>query len=120
VHPAVLVVEQIKNFVNSPVIPILETVIPGTLDDKIFAAIQAALPKVLTALQIADECAGPNTPADQVLQCVVKKLAALNPDARAAQYHSIASLLTVYLSDGKISWSEAIHLVEMVYQDRIK
>lgn len=120
VHPAVLVVEQIKAFVGSPAIPLIETIIPGQLDDKIFSAIQKTLPKVLTALQIADECAGPNVPADQVLQCVVKKLAVLNPDARAAQYHSIASLLTVYLSDGKLSWSEAIHLVEMVYQDAVK
>lgn len=120
VLPSVQVVEQIKAFLDSPAIPILETVIPGKLDDAIITKIQTYLPKVLTVLQIAQDCVTPDATPDSIIQCVVKKLAAMNPDARAAQYHSIASLLTVYLSDGKITWSEAIHLVEMVYQDQVK
>lgn len=117
VHPAILVVEQLKNFVNSPVIPLLETIIPGNLDNIIIEDLKIILPKVLKYLGLFDGCVTATTTPDQFLQCVIPKIAAMTPQAQASVYHSIASALTVELTGKKISWSDAVMIVEKEYQD---
>lgn len=109
VEPSVLTVEQIKKAVNSPIVDIATTVIPGTLDNKIVSKIRALLPKVLIALNYIKE--------GEVVAGAIQKIAEMSPDGRKAAFHNIATLLSVYLSDGKLTWTEAVHLSEMVYKE---
>lgn len=118
VQPSIAVTEALKNAVNSPVTPILTALIPGHLDDKIVTALKTQLPKVLQVLHIADECSK-HTDPDEIIRCAVNALRKYNPDGQAATYHSIASLLSVYLSDGKLTWKEAVHLAQAAYNKNI-
>ena len=117
VTPSVQVVEAIKQAVDSPVMPVITAIIPGNLDNTIVEKLKKELPRVLQILRISDECLKLTT-AQDILLCAITKLREYNPEARAAQYHSIAALLSVTLSDGKITWREAIHLAEEIYQQR--
>lgn len=118
INPSIAVVQALKNAVNSPVTPFLNALIPGNLDDKIVLALKANLPKVLQVLKIADECTKLKDP-DLIIQCAIKALRKYDSDGQAANYHSIAALLSVYLSDGKLSWKEAVHLAQAVYDKNI-
>jgi len=115
IRPSIQVVEALKKAVDSPLLPIITQLIPGNIDDVILYRLKKALPTVLLRLRIADECAKQSDPMEVVL-CAIKNLKGYEPDAKAATYHSIAALLSVYLSDGKLSWSEAVHLTEYIYQ----
>lgn len=115
VTPSVLVVEALKKAVDSPVMPIITAIIPGNLDNKIVEQLKKHLPLVLQLLRISDECLKLEA-ADEIIICAIKKLKEYEPEARAAQYHSIAAMLSVYLSDKKLSWREAIHLSEEIFQ----
>lgn len=115
VRPAIQIVEAIKKAVDSPVMPVITALIPGNIDDVVLYRLKKALPTVLQRLRIADECAKQTDPL-QVIICAIKNLKDYEPDARAATYHSIATLLSVYLSDGKLTWSEAVHLTEYIYK----
>lgn len=115
VTPSVLVVEALKKAVDSPVMPIITAIIPGNLDNKIVDGLKKHLPRVLQLLRISDECLKLEA-ADEIILCAIKKLKEYDPEARAAQYHSIAAMLSVYLSDKKLSWREAIHLSEEIFQ----
>lgn len=115
VTPSVMLVENLKNFIESPVTPVITAIIPGNLDNKIAEKLEKALPQILQALRISDECIQLEKP-QEIFECALRKLKEYNPEAKAAQFHSIAALLSVTLSDGKISWREAIHLTEEIYQ----
>lgn len=115
VAPSVATVEAIKKAVDSPVMPIITAIIPGHWDNKIVDGLRKHLPTVLKILRISDECLKLEA-ADEIIICAIKKLKDYEPDARAAQYHSIAALLSVYLSDKKITWREAVHLSEEIFQ----
>lgn len=117
--PSVTVVEAIKRAIDSPAVDILTQIIPGTLDDRIAARIRAVLPGVLQSLRISDQCLQLEDPA-LVVACAIENLKKYEGDARSAQLHSIAALLSITLADGKITWREAIHLAEEIYQSRIK
>jgi hypothetical protein len=116
VRPSIETVELLKNAVNSPVTSFLTAIIPGTVDDAIAAGLKQWLPVVLQVLGYTEECMQAKT-GDEFVQCAIRKLRVMHPDAQAAAYHNIASLLSHYLSDGKLSWSEALHLAEATYTE---
>lgn len=115
ITPSIQIVEALKKAVDSPLAPIITNLIPGNIDDVVLYRLKKALPTVLLRLRIADECLKQTDPMEVVL-CAIKHLKDYEPDARAATYHSIATLLSVYLSDGKLTWSEAVHLTEYIYK----
>lgn len=117
VQPSITIVEALKAAVNSPAAPVLTAIIPGTLDDFILAKAKIYLPKILQALKISDECLK-LTDSDQIILCAISKLKEYDPEAQAANYHNIAAMLSVYLSDKKLSWSEAVHLAEYLYKNK--
>jgi hypothetical protein len=119
VTPSITIVEGLKKFVEGPLAPILTIIIPGTLDDRIVQKAKEYLPKILKSLRIADECLSLEKPED-IVACAVKNLKKYEPDALDATYHSVAAMLAVYLSDKKLSWSEAVSLTEYIYKNEKK
>lgn len=114
VKPSVIVVENLKKAVESPLAPVITAIIPGTWDDKIVEKLKQHLPRILQILKISEECLK-LTKAEDIILCAINKLKEYSPEARSANYHSIAALLSVALSDKKITWREAIHLSEEIY-----
>lgn len=117
VGPAVDTVENIKRIVNSPLVDLATGIIPGTLDDNIVRVLREKLPEVLTVLNIGQKCLEKQT-FEAIVLCAINEIRALAPNGRAAAYHSIAAMLAHYASDKKITWSEAVHLAELVFAER--
>lgn len=117
VKPSVEVVELLKKAVESPAAPIITAIIPGTWDDKLARQLRLHLPRVLQILRVSDECLKLET-ADEIVACAVRKLREYQPDGQAATYHNIAALLSYYMADGKLTWREAVHLSEEIYQQK--
>jgi len=118
VIPSIQIVDGLKWLVNSPTIPFITAIIPGHFDDLLVEKAKEVLPKVLKILRITDECISLENP-DEVLKCIVSKLKTFDDESKAVAYHNVATLLSHYLSDKKITWSEAIHLAEAVYTKQI-
>lgn len=118
VHTAVVVTENIKNFVDSPIgdflLSVVDEKVPGDLTSKV----KEILPKILLALHIVDDCK--DLPETDALKCVAGKLKLMADDTKDVMYHSLATLLAKELSDGKLSLSDAIAVVEWYYTNKVK
>jgi hypothetical protein len=118
IHAAVMVVENIKAFIDNPAIDFITAVIPGDIDDSIKRRLREWLPKVLLSLQIIQDCAELEDP--ERLRCIVQKVAEATDDQRDLIYHNIAVLLLKYTSDGEFSISDGIGLIEWYYRNKVK
>jgi hypothetical protein len=116
---AIKVVEQIKYYMDGPVLPLINALIPGEVDNIISAKIKAELPKILVQLKIAEECAGKAT-NDQIVQCAIDHLKKYHPEAQKAYFLNIAAMLSKALVDGKLSTGEIIVLVQYTYDTKFK
>lgn len=94
------VVENLKQFVNSPAADVLTVIIPGTADDKLKEWLRKVLPEVLDHM-------GMITDAGIVLSH--------DPDTKAAQLHSVATILNRKLTGA--SFGQAAITTEVVYQN---
>lgn len=94
------VVENIKYFVDSPAADILTAVIPGEADDKLKQWLRATLPEVLNYLGLITD-AGIQLSDD--------------PDTKAAQLHSIGTILNKKLTGS--SFGQAAITTEVIYQN---
>lgn len=119
VVPSVQVVEAIKAVIDSPVADILTAVIPSGIDDAVKDQLRKYLPMVLQQLRIAEECMSLNEP-DKIIACAITALQKYEGVAKHAQYLNIAAMLTNCLSDGKLTWTEVIHLVQYTYDELYK
>jgi len=110
---AIAVVEALKSFIDSPFVPVITHLIPGELDDVIADKIKKALPGILVKLKIAQGCSNLNS-NDAIIQCAISYLKSLDPEARRGKYLDIASTLSEYLTDGKLSWAEIVTIVQSI------
>jgi hypothetical protein len=123
IHIGVTVVDNIKNFVDSPGADILTALIPGDLDDKIKIRLRATLPKILIEMKLADRCADQTDPAKIVL-CAVETLQKIggdwiSDDAKKNFYDSLAVLIAQVAADGKLSWDDSKYILKWYY-DHVK
>jgi len=112
IHIGVLVTENIKNFVDSPIIP-------GNVDDEIKNWLRAKLPAILTELKLADSCSGLTDP-NEITACAVKVLQGLDGDVKSAFLHNLSILIAQVAADGKLSWSDGVYILEWYYQHEFK
>ena len=98
---------------------VITALIPGDIDDKINEKLRGFLPRLLLELQLVDSIANITDPNAQ-LQAILDKLKLSSDDAKNAFYHSLASLILQKLSDGKLSWSDAVAIAEYYYQNVTK
>ena len=118
VEPSVKTVEAIKKIIDNPVLDIITALTPFGFDDILLYKIRERLPKVLIILGHAKDCSGLENPLD-VIKCAIDRIKDLHPEGKKAAYHSIAALLSNHLSDGKLSFSDSVHLSEMVYKKTV-
>jgi hypothetical protein len=119
IHIGVIVTEGIKTFVDSPEADVLTAIIPGSIDDEIKNWLRAKLPEILTELKLADSCGGLTDPA-QITACAIKALQSLDGDVQNSFLHTISILVAQVATDGKLSWSDGVYLLEWYYQNEYK
>ncbi len=119
VHIGVVVTENIKNLVDSPVADVLTAIIPGDLDDEIKNWLRAKLPVILTELKLADSC-GALTDPQEITKCAIKVLRGLDGDIKSAFLHNLSVLIAQVASDGKLSWADGVLILQWYYQNEFK
>lgn len=123
---AIKTVEAIKKVMESPVddvlLSVIGCVIPGLPTNKINiikAKIEAELPKILLEMNLVNSIANIEDTNAQ-LQAILDALKVSTDDTKAEKYHTLASKLLIVLSDGKVTWSEAVMFTEWYYQTYVK
>lgn len=119
IHIGVVVTENIKSFVDSPVADILTVLIPGDIDDDIKNCLRAKLPVILTELKLADSCAGLTDP-QQITACALKVLQGLDGGIKSAFLHNLSIFVAQIASNGKLTWSDGVAILEWYYQNKYK
>lgn len=119
VHIGVLVTENIKNFTDSPIADVLTALIPGDIDDKIKDLLRAKLPAILTELKLTDSCSA-LTDSNEITACAIKVLQGLNGDVKSAFLHNLSILISEVAADGKLSWSDAVYILQWYYEHEYK
>ncbi|WP_374951118.1 hypothetical protein [Mucilaginibacter sp.] len=119
VYLGVVITENIKLFVDSPMADICTAIIPGQTDDRLKDLLRTALPKIVTSLKLIDNSIVATTP-QQALKIAVLNLQTLDNNIKNAFLHTIAVMVSEIASDGKLSWSDGIYLVEWYYQQQFK
>jgi hypothetical protein len=115
IHIGAVVTQNIKKFVDSPVVDVLTALIPGDIDDKIKDLLRARLPVILTELKLADSCAALSDP-NEVTACAIKVLQGITGDTQSAFFHNLSILVAQVAADGELSWSDGVYLLEWYYQ----
>lgn len=118
IHVAVVVTENFKKFVDNPIgdffLSIIDEKVPGNLREKV----KEILPKVLITLNIIDQCK--DLEEETLLICISEQLKVASKDVQNTFYHSLSVLLAEKLSDGELSFSDVIALVEWYYRNHVK
>ena len=116
IHIGVVVTENLKKFIDSPVADALTAVIPGKIDDDIKAWLRLQLPLILIELKLADEAGNEN----DVVKQGIKSLNNLNGDIKNAFLHNISVLTALAASKNKLNWHNGVYILEWYYQKRYK
>lgn len=123
---AINVVEAIKTAMDSNVpdivLAITSAVIPNIPTAQITLVenkLKEFLPKLLLELNLVNDL-GTTTDVNAQLQKILDTLKLSSDDVKAERYHTLASKILVILSDGKVTWSEAVMFTEWYYQTYVK
>lgn len=116
---AITVVQRIKVVIDSPVADIVTALIPGDADDRVKDLLRQWLPRILLELSMVQSVANIEDENAQ-LQAILEKLKLSSDEAKNAFYHSLASLILEKLSDGKLSWTDAVAIAEYYYVNHVK
>jgi hypothetical protein len=119
IHIGVLITENIKNFVDSPVADVLGALIPDDIGEDIKAWLRAKIPGILTELKLADSCSGLTDP-QQITACAIKVLQGLDGDIQSAFLHNLSIFIAQVASNGQLTWSDGVSILEWYYQNEYK
>lgn len=124
---AIKVVEGIKTAMDGPVddiiLTIVKSAIKGTADDvlidKIKLTVETWIPKILLELNLVNSIANIEDTNAQ-LQAILAQLKLSSNETQNIVFHGISSLIIEKLSDGELSWSDAIAISEYYYKNIAK
>ena len=92
---------------------IINAAIPGKPTDTLITSIRAKLkeilPKIITDLNIAESIAN-ITDTNEQLKAILAAINLSNEQTQNMYYHGISVLILDSLSDGKLTWSEAVQI----------
>lgn len=119
IHIGVLVTENLKAFVDSPLADVLTAIIPGQVDDVVKTLLRAELPGLLIKLRLVDASWQTADPA-----LIFSKAAAafkeLDPSVQPGILHNLSILIAQMLSDGKLTWSDGVYVLQWYYKTQFK
>ena len=110
----VTLTENLKTIMASPVVDVITAIIPGQADDAAVALLRAALPKIMTQLQLTQNCINSSDP-NTIVQCGLQTLSKLDAGTQNSFLHSISIMLAQVAADGKLAWSDGVYLLQWFY-----
>src|SRR5688500_15896141 len=115
IHTGVIITEQLRNFTDSGVADILTAIIPGDVDDRIKFTLRTELPRIVENLKLAENCANQKD-VNAIMKCAISTLQNISKDFEMAFLHSISIMIAQALSDGKLTWSDGVFVIEWYYK----
>jgi hypothetical protein len=106
---AVILVEKLKNYIDNPVADLLGKIIPGDWDTKAIQAVRTKLPAILSDLR------GIESTTD--VATALNDIKFSNDDGKNRFYHNLATAAARVLSDGKLSYGDAVIAVQLIYDN---
>lgn len=124
---AINVVDAIKTVNSSASGDVIELIIskliPGSADDAIISLVRKwlteNLPKIATDLKIVNSISKIKDKNEQ-LKAICNAINVSNDETKNVIYHTLASKILEALSDGKITWGEAVMLSQYYYDNKDK
>lgn len=113
---AIFVVNQLKEVVDSDSINIFGRIAGGVGVD-VEIRLRKLLPELLVELKLV-QAAKTSDDVNAILREAISEIKNTSTRAQAAFYHSLAALLVHDLSDGKLTWSEAVELAEFYFKNK--
>lgn len=117
---AVDITAKLKFIVESEALDTTVDLIPGNLDNKILDKVRLIIPFVVKKVSIASGIASESDSNSEAIDKFIAHLKSLNPEGRKVFWVTFAAELNIALSDGKISFSEAVILTQLIYTEFIK
>lgn len=112
---AIKIVDILKQVVENKVIDVATALTKSNLDNIIIAKIREILPKVAENLAITKEII--DAPQAEIMDRLLEFLKKQNKDVKATFYIALAGKINEYLSDGELSFSEAVSLAQIIYNE---
>jgi len=106
---AVILVEKLKKYIDNPVTILISKIIPGDWDNKAIEAVRTKLPAILSDLRGIER----TTDVATALQDIKFS----DDDAKNRFYHNLATAAARVLSDGKLSYGDAVIAVQLIYDN---
>ena len=119
IHIGVAVTQNIKAFVDSPAADVLAAIIPDDIGEDVKGWLREKLPTILAELKLADSCSGLTDP-QQITACAIKVLQGLDGDIKSAFLHSLSIFIAQVASNGQLTWSDGVSILEWYYQNEFK
>ena len=113
------ITDAVKNFdaANPEVADILTAIIPGTLDDTIKQKLREELPKIAIELRLIGATVNVTDP-NEIMLNAVKVIQQMSGDYKSAFLHDFSILAAQVAADGKLTWSDAVYLLEWFYRNK--
>lgn len=114
---AVKVTDELKKYVESPIADVVVNLIPGNWDNYAIVALRKVLPPIAIKMAITHKIIeGSTSPSDCVVG-IIEYLKTLDKEARIGFWITFAGELTKALSDGKLTFAEAVILSQLAYKE---
>lgn len=110
IQDAIVITNNIKNFLESSYMSFFLAVIPGHIDDIIAAKLKKVIPEILIALKLIET-------ADNLLT-VGGNIQALHPSVKGDFLDAVAVQIALAFSDGRLTWSEVKSVMKVVYDSQ--
>jgi hypothetical protein len=114
---AVMITENLKKAVESPVAGGIASIIPNDRGNILLAKAREIAPRVAFKVAIAHKILQANQTPEDVLLAVANKLKEEDSIVKSSFWIRFSAEVMIALSDGKISLSEAIILGQLLYNE---
>lgn len=117
---AIDITTKLKLIVESEVLDLAVDLIPGDVDNKVLDKIRSILPLVIKKVSLVAGIVSDSDTNSEAVKKFIEHLRTLNPEGRKAFWVTFAAEMNIALSDGKLSFPEAVILTQLTYAELTK
>lgn len=114
---AVKITQRLKEIVESPISDFVVSIIPTDIDNQALVVLRKIVPEVSFRVAVVNAIMKESEEPATAVQKIVEHLRGLTKNERVAFWLTFAAELTRALSDGKISFNEAVILSQIAYKE---
>lgn len=110
------IVNNMKMIEATGVGDVITKILPGNLDDKLYAQLKDFLPKAIAGLALVEDLANIEDPNEK-LRAILAKINGSTSNYKKVFYTGLAALILECIADGDFSWSDAVKVSNYYYDN---